>query len=144
MLTVPEAVAEITKDIAPREVERVPLLDALGRVLATSAVARYTLPQWDNSAMDGYAVRAADIEGASAEKPVVLPVLETVAAGAFASRELRPGETMRIMTGAPIPEGADTVVRVEDTDAGTERVAIRNTRDTRKNIRQLGEDFHEG
>ena len=75
MLTVPEAVAEITKDIAPREVERVVLLDALGRVLATNAVARYTLPQWDNSAMDGYAVRAADIEGASAEKPVMLPVL---------------------------------------------------------------------
>ena len=144
MLTVPEAVAEITKDIAPREVERVPLLDALGRVLATNAVARYTLPQWDNSAMDGYAVRAADIEGATAEKPVMLPVLETVAAGAFASRALRAGETMRIMTGAPIPEGADTVVRVEDTDAGIDRVAIRNTRDVRKNIRPRGEDFREG
>jgi molybdopterin molybdotransferase len=144
VLTVPEAVAEITKAIAPREVERVPLLDALGRVLATHALARYTLPQWDNSAMDGYAVRATDIEGASAEKPVVLPVLETIAAGAFASRALRPGETMRIMTGAPIPEGADTVVRVEDTDAGTDRVAIRNTRDARKNIRPRGEDFREG
>ena len=144
MLTVPEAVAEITRDIQPREIERVALLDALGRVLAATAVARYTLPQWDNSAMDGYAVRAADIENASADKPVVLPVLETIAAGAFASRALRPGETMRIMTGAPIPEGADTVVRVEDTDAGTERVAIRNTRDARKNIRPRGEDFREG
>jgi molybdopterin molybdotransferase len=144
VLTVPEAVAEVTKDIEQRNVERVPLLDALGRVLATNAVARYTLPQWDNSAMDGYAVRAADIEGATAENPAVLPVLETVAAGAFASRSLRPGETMRIMTGAPIPEGADTVVRVEDTDAGTDRVAIRNTRDARKNIRPRGEDFREG
>ncbi|HZI29651.1 MAG TPA: gephyrin-like molybdotransferase Glp [Gemmatimonadaceae bacterium] len=144
MLTVPQAVAEITKDIAPRAVERVALLDSLGRVLARDAVARYTLPQWDNSAMDGYAVRATDIEGATAEQPVVLPVLETIAAGAFASRALRAGETMRIMTGAPLPEGADTVVRVEDTDGGIERVAIRNTRDTRKNIRPRGEDFREG
>jgi molybdopterin molybdotransferase len=94
--------------------------------------------------MDGYAVRAADIESATANAPVVLPVLETVAAGGFASRVLRPGETMRIMTGAPLPEGADTVVRVEDTDGGTERVSIRNARDARKNIRPRGEDFREG
>jgi molybdopterin molybdotransferase len=144
VLTVPQAVTEITKDIVPRDVEHVALLDALGRVLARDAVARYTLPQWDNSAMDGYAVRAADIDGASAERPVMLPVLETIAAGAFASRALGPGETMRIMTGAPLPEGADTVVRVEDTDGGIERVAIRNSRDARKNIRPRGEDFREG
>jgi molybdopterin molybdotransferase len=144
VLTVPQAVAEITRDIVPRSVESVALLDALGRVLAQDAVARYTLPQWDNSAMDGYAVRAGDIEGATVEQPVVLPVLETIAAGAFASRALRPGETMRIMTGAPLPDGADTVVRVEDTDGGIERVAIRNTRDARKNIRPRGEDFREG
>ena len=144
MLTVPEAVAEITRDILPRTHERVALLDALGRVLVAPAVAPYTLPQWDNSAMDGYAVRAHDIEGASADRPVVLPVPETIAAGAFASRPLRPGEAMRIMTGAPIPAGADTVVRVEDTDGGIERVSIRNPRDARKNIRPRGEDFREG
>ena len=144
MLTVPEAVAEISRGIQPRSVESVSLLDSLGRVLAKEARAPYTLPQWDNSAMDGYALRAGDIESASAEAPVVLPVLETVAAGAFASRALRPGETMRIMTGAPLPEGADTVVRVEDTDGGTERVSIRNARDARKNIRPRGEDFREG
>jgi molybdopterin molybdotransferase len=144
VLTVPEAVAEITRDILPRTGERVALLDALGRVLVTPAVAPYTLPQWDNSAMDGYAVRAHDIEGASADRPVVLPVPETIAAGAFASRPLRPGEAMRIMTGAPIPDGADTVVRVEDTDGGIERVSIRNPRDARKNIRPRGEDFREG
>ena len=144
MLTVPEAVAEITRDILPRTHERVALLDALGRVLVAPAVAPYTLPQWDNSAMDGYAVRAHDIEGASADRPVVLPVPETIAAGAFASRPLRPGEAMRIMTGAPIPDGADTVVRVEDTDGGIERVSIRNPRDARKNIRPRGEDFREG
>ena len=144
MLTVPEAVAEIVRGIQPRPVERVALLESLGRVLAKEANATYTLPQWDNSAMDGYAVRAVDIEGATTAAPIVLPVLETIAAGAFASRALRPGETMRIMTGAPLPEGADTVVRVEDTDGGIERVSIRNARDARKNIRPRGEDFREG
>ena len=144
MLTVPEAVAQITAGIQPREVERVALLDALGMVLAAPATARYTLPQWDNSAMDGYAVRASDIEGASAERPVVLPVLETVAAGGFSTRSVGAGQAMRIMTGAPLPEGADTVVRVEDTDGGVTQVVIRNARDARKNIRPRGEDFREG
>jgi len=144
MLTVPEAVAEITSGIVPREVERVPLLDALGRVLAEPASASYTLPQWDNSAMDGYAVRAVDVESATADAPIELPVLETVAAGQFATRPVGAGEAIRIMTGAPIPEGADTVIRVEDTDGGIERVAINNARDARKNIRYRGEDFHEG
>lgn len=144
MLTVPEAVATITSGIEPRAIERVPLLDALGRVLASDAIAPYTLPQWDNSAMDGYAVRAADVSAATADAPVVLPVIETIAAGGFASRALRDGETMRIMTGAPLPEGADTVIRVEDTDAGTERVTIRNARDVKKNIRPRGEDYLKG
>jgi len=144
MLTVPEAVAEIVRGIQPRAVERVALLEALGRVLATEARAPYTLPQWDNSAMDGYAVRAADIEAATAEHVVELPVLGTVAAGAFANRSVGAGEAMRIMTGAPIPEGADTVIRVEDTDGGIERVTIRNARDAKKNIRPRGEDFREG
>ena len=144
MLTVPEAVEEITSGISPRDIQRVPLLDALGRVLAAPAIAPYTLPQWDNSAMDGYAVRAADVAHATAENLVSLPVHETIAAGAFASRALRAGEAMRIMTGAPLPEGADTVIRVEDTDGGIERVTIRNARDVKKNIRPRGEDYREG
>jgi molybdopterin molybdotransferase len=144
MLTVPQAVAEITSGIEPRSVEQVDLLDALGRVLADAAIARYTLPQWDNSAMDGYAVRAADIESASGDAPVMLDVLETVAAGAFATQRVGAGQAIRIMTGAPLPENADTVIRVEDTDAGIERVSIRNARDARKNIRPRGEDFLEG
>jgi molybdopterin molybdotransferase len=144
VLTVPEAVTRITERIAPRAAERVPLLDALGRVLAEPAVATYTLPQWDNSAMDGYAVRAGDIAGATAEQPVDLPVLETVAAGAFATQPVGPGQAIRIMTGAPIPAEADTVVRVEDTDGGVDVVRVRNDRDARKNIRFRGEDFREG
>jgi molybdopterin molybdotransferase len=71
MLTVPEAVAEITSGIQPRDVERVPLLDVLGRVLATPAIAPYTLPQWDNSAMDGYAVRSDDVASATTDQVIL-------------------------------------------------------------------------
>lgn len=144
MLSVAEAVARILADVPRGKVERVPLADALGRVLATPATSPITVPAWDNSAMDGYAVRAADVERASADAPVTLPVLETIAAGGFASQALPLGRAMRIMTGAPLPKGADTVVRVEDTDGGTERVTIRNARDVRKNIRRRGEDIQEG
>lgn len=144
MLTVPEAVATITSGITVRDTERVPLLDSLGRVLAAPAVASYTLPQWDNSAMDGYAVLGRDVSGATPDQPVTLAVLETVAAGAFASQPVRAGTAIRIMTGAPIPDGADTVVRVEDTDGGIERVHVRNDRDRGKNIRPRGEDFRDG
>ncbi len=144
MLTVAEAVARILADVPRGPVERVALADALGRVLAAPAISPITIPAWDNSAMDGYAVRAADVESASAEAPVTLPVLETIAAGGFPSRPLPPGSSMRIMTGAPLPEGADTVVRVEDTDGGTTRVTVGNARDVRKNIRYRGEDIREG
>ena len=144
MLTVPQASERILAEIRPLAVERVPLLDALGRVLATAVISPITLPPWTNSAMDGYAVRGTDIDAASANTPVVLPVIETIAAGRFATRPLAAGEAFRIMTGAPLPEGADTVVRVEDTDAGTDRVEIRDARDARRNIRPRGEDLHAG
>ena len=144
MLTVAEAVERILADVTRGPVERVALADALDRVLASPAVSPITIPAWDNSAMDGYAVRAADVERASPDAPATLPVLETIAAGGFATGSLPPGSAMRIMTGAPLPEGADTVVRVEDTDAGTTTVAIRNARDARKNIRYRGEDIREG
>jgi molybdopterin molybdotransferase len=144
MLTVPEASARILEHIAPLAIERVPLLDALGMVLAEPVRAPMTLPAWDNSAMDGYAVRGADIDAASADHPVSLRVLETVAAGRFATQPVGDGEAIRIMTGAPIPDGADTVVRVEDTDGGTVRVLVTNARDARRNVRPRGEDFCEG
>lgn len=141
MLTVAEASARSLANIAPLAPERVPLLEAVGRVLARDAVASYTLPHWDNSAMDGYAVRGADLAGATADSPVRLTVQETVAAGEFPTLPVREGVCTRIMTGAPLPDGADTVVRVEDTDGGLEVVAIRDARDLRKNIRPRGEDF---
>ena len=144
MLTVPEASARILEHITRLSVERVPLLDALGRVLAEPVRAPMTLPAWDNSAMDGYAVRGTDIDAATAERPVTLRVLETVAAGRFATQPVGDGEAIRIMTGAPLPKGADTVVRVEDTDGGTTQVEVRDARDARRNIRPRGEDFNEG
>src|SRR5688500_5398246 len=144
MLSVAEASARILEHIERLSTERIPLLDALGRVLAESVRAPMTLPAWDNSAMDGYAVRASDIDTATKERPVRLRVLETVAAGAFPTQRVSDGQAIRIMTGAPLPDGADTVVRVEDTDAGTSDVLVRDARDSRRNIRPRGEDFREG
>ena len=144
MIPVAEAVARIIADVPRGPVERVPLGDAMGRVLATAVSSPITLPAWDNSAMDGYAVRASDVEHATVDTPVTLPVLETIAAGGFPTRPLPDGAAMRIMTGAPLPDGTDTVVRVEDTDGGIDRVTIRNARDIRKNIRRRGEDITEG
>jgi molybdopterin molybdotransferase len=139
--TVREASERILANIRPLGVEHVPLDDALGRVLAHDVFSPIEHPPWDNSSMDGYAVRAADVERASDATPVVLPVLETVRAGEQPSRPLVPGSAIRIMTGAPVPTGADSVIRVEDTDGGETRVAIRNPRDVRRNVRPRGEDL---
>lgn len=144
MLSVAEAVARVIANVTVLDIERVPLLDALGRVLAADATASYTLPSCANSAMDGYAVRAADLAGASAESPRLFRVVETVAAGQFPTRTIEPGEATRIMTGAPLPLGADCVVRVEDTDGGVSDVRALNDRDCGKNVRARGEDFREG
>jgi molybdopterin molybdotransferase len=144
MLSVPEASERILAGIRALPPERVSLPDALGRVLASPIIAPLTIPAWDNSAMDGYAVRASDVATATEESPVVLPVFETVAAGAMPTQPLRPGVATRIMTGAPLPEGADSVIRVEDTDGGLATVAIRSARDAGRNVRHRGEDIAEG
>jgi molybdopterin molybdotransferase len=140
LLDVPEAVARVLADVHTLAPETVPLLSALGRVLARDVTAGVTLPPWDNSAMDGYAVRGADL----ARLPARLRVIESIAAGQFPTREVGPGDATRIMTGAPTPRGADTVVRVEDTDGGTEQVEVRAARDAGKNVRPRGEDMLEG
>lgn len=139
-LDVADAVARILDEVRVLGTERRGLLDACGGVLAADAVAPVTLPPWANSAMDGYACRAADLE----RLPATLRVIETVAAGRFPSRRVGAGEATRIMTGAPVPDGVDTVVRVEDTDGGTAVVAIRDGRDTGKNVRPRGEDIAAG
>jgi molybdopterin molybdotransferase len=144
MLTVTEASERILSEIKPLAPEAVPLRHALGRVLAEDISATVTMPPWSNSSMDGYAVRSADITPVMSGERVQLRVVATVAAGEFAPRALKRGEAMRIMTGAPIPGGADSVIRKEDTDGGSEKVEIREARDVWKNIRDAGEDFQRG
>jgi molybdopterin molybdotransferase len=144
VLSVTEASERILAEIKPLAVETVPLRQALGRILAEDILATVTMPPWSNSSMDGYAVRSADITAVMTGEPVKLRVVATVAAGGFAPRSLRRGEAMRIMTGAPIPDGADSVIRKEDTDGGSEKVEIREARDVWKNIRGAGEDYQNG
>ena len=116
MLSVEEAFARIVSQFAALETETVSLLDALGRVLAEDVVSAEDVPAFDNSAMDGYAVRFADTHMASQAHPVSLRVVGDLAAGAVPTAPLGPEEAVRIMTGAPVPPGSDAVVPFEDTD----------------------------
>lgn len=144
-LSAAEAARRIVASVSPLPAELVPLRESLGRVLAEDVRSTVALPPWDNSSMDGYAVRAEDVRGASADRPVRMRVVATVAAGANPhAGPLRAGEAVRIMTGAPVPAGADSVVRVEDSDAGEEQVAIRSDRDAGRNVRPRGEDLLPG
>lgn len=143
-VTVKEASDRILAGVRAVAIERVPLREALGRVLAEDVLSPIEHPPWDNSSMDGYAVRSADVAAASGSAPVTLPVSETIAAGQQSSQSLRPGAAIRIMTGAPIPLGADSVIRVEDTDGGEHTVVVRDARDARRNIRPRGEDLQVG
>jgi molybdopterin molybdotransferase len=143
-----EALAAIVNSAVPLPVEQVPLEASLGRALAAPITSPVALPPWDNAGMDGYAIRRNDIAGATSDAPARLRVTGTIAAGADPTRlpAVSAGSSVRIMTGAPVPAGADAVVRVEDTDGGTEMVQIRDTRDAvgRGNIRPRGEDVGEG
>ncbi len=113
-------------------------------MLAEDVRSPLALPPWDNASMDGYAVRASDVRGASKAQAVRLRVVGTIAAGEGGSRHVGPGEAIRIMTGAPVPKGADSVVRVEDTDGGTENVQLFADRDSLRNVRPRGEDLTTG
>ncbi len=144
MLRVEEASERILADIRALASERVPLRAALGRVCAEEILATVTMPPWSNSSMDGYAVRSADITPVMKGEPVTLRVVGTIAAGELPEKPLKRGQAMRIMTGAPIPGGADSVIRKEDTDGGSQKVVIREARDVWKNIRQAGEDYQRG
>jgi len=144
MLTVTEASERIMAEIRQLDAESVPLRRALGRVCAEDISATVTMPPWSNSSMDGYAVRSADITPVMGGERVTLRVVATIAAGEFAPRPLKRGEAMRIMTGAPVPEGADSVIRKEHTDGGMKKVQIRDALDVWKNIRPAGEDYQRG
>ncbi|HAL31278.1 MAG TPA: molybdopterin molybdenumtransferase MoeA, partial [Coriobacteriia bacterium] len=118
MISVEEAQEQVLSRISRLEPERVDLLAALGRVLAEDVVSDIDVAPFDNSAMDGYAVRHADVRSASADTPVVLDVVEHIPAGVSPQVTVAPGTASRIMTGAPMPAGADTVVMVERTRPG--------------------------
>src|ERR1700756_5389527 len=107
MISADEALELVLENVATLGVERTPILGALGRVLAEEIRAPRDIPGFDNSAMDGYALRAADIAAASETNPVSLEVIETVGAGKMPTRRVEPGTAVRTMTGAPIAAGAD-------------------------------------
>jgi molybdopterin molybdotransferase len=116
MISVEEALEKVLSYVEVLEPERKPILDCLGQVLAEDVYSSIDIPPLDNSAMDGYAVRAEDTRGASESSPRYLVVVGEVAAGSMPTKEVNPGTAIRIMTGAPLPEGADAVVQFEDTD----------------------------
>jgi molybdopterin molybdotransferase len=139
-----EAATRILTDVRRQPALRMPLDDALGGVLAEDIVSPLDIPPWTNSAMDGYAARGVDVRGASEAKPVRLRVVEHLPAGHFPTRAVGPGECARIFTGAPLPEGADSIIRQEDTDEGAEMVTIVKDRDVGVNTRKAGEDIRKG
>jgi molybdopterin molybdotransferase len=135
-----EAQSEVLAAVPPLSPASVPLRECLGLVLAEPVAAPHDLPPFANSAMDGYAVRVADIAAA----PVDLPVLEDVPAGSVATHAVAPGTAIKIMTGAPMPEGAEAVVRVEDTTPGDGMVRIQVAVPAGTSVRPAGGDVAAG
>ena len=144
MLSYREALRRVLDSVAAGPVRRVPLDEAPGLVAAGEVLATDPVPPFDNSGMDGFAVRAADIAGATAEAPVRLRVLEDLPAGRVAGCAVAAGTALRIMTGAPMPAGADAVVPVEGTKSAGEQVEIRRPVREGANVRLAGEDLAAG
>lgn len=152
MISVEEALEKILSYVEVLEPERRPILDCLGQVLAEDVYSTIDIPPLDNSAMDGYAVRAEDTYGARESSPVYLAVVGEVAAGSLPTKEIEPGTAIRIMTGAPLPDGADAVVQFEDTDEMTRKssggdlsqIGILRQAKKRLNVRNRGEDIARG
>ena len=145
MLSVEEAKSRILAGVQPLGVERVAIAEAHGRVLAADLRSKLNLPPWDNSAMDGFALRFEDVHTATADKPVALQVTATIAAGSVAHAEVGPHEAMRIMTGAPVPAGADTIVPIEHTDGDNDVARIKQApAKAGMHIRRLAEDVRVG
>ena len=152
MLSVEDALERILAHFTVLDAEESPLLDALGQVLARDATAGHDIPPLDNSAMDGYALRAASVAGASLESPVRLRVVGYLAAGDVPRDAVGPGQAVRIMTGAPIPPGADSVVPFEDTDeidrrgsgASMEEIGVRTSVARGADVRPAGQDVRQG
>lgn len=148
MISVEEALERVLDAVHVLNGQRQPLLESLGQVLAEDVHAGFDVPPLDNSAMDGYAVRYADVSAASPDVPVTLSVIDTVAAGAASKLTITQGTAARIMTGAPLPAGADTVVPFEETDEQargqqSDRIGIHRAAQA-ANVRRAGEDIARG
>ncbi len=154
MISVEEALEKILQEVDTLEEESVPILDSLGQVLAEDIKSDINVPPLDNAAMDGYAVQSKDTRGARGESPKFLRIIDTVMAGSISERQVIPGTAIRIMTGAPVPQGADSVVQFENTDEDQRKrsaadqpiteVGILSEAKPGLNIRQAGEDIAKG
>ncbi|MDX1521108.1 MAG: molybdopterin molybdotransferase MoeA [Anaerolineae bacterium] len=151
LISVEDALQTILAEIRPVQTEKIPLHHSFNRVLAAPIVSDINVPPFANSAMDGYAVIAADTHGASGQRPVRLKVIDNIPAGVAPTSTLRPGTAARIMTGAPIPAGTDAVIRFEETSehisGGThaaDEVLIYKEASTGDNVREAGEDIKAG
>jgi molybdopterin molybdotransferase len=142
VITLNEAIDLVLAAVRPLGRERVALLDALGRAAAQDVVSQQDVPSFDNSAMDGFAVRGADMVGAAHGDGLVIAA--EIPAGRVAERPLEPGQTARIMTGAPLPSGSDTVVQVEHTTERDGRIVVEHTPPPGSNVRRAGEDLRRG
>lgn len=144
MISVEDHLAAVLDQVSPVPVSAVPVPRAHGLVTAADVLSETDLPRFDNSSMDGYAVRREDLLGASPTSPVLLGVVGDIAAGDPLPRQHVPGRAWRIMTGAPVPVGADAVVRVEDTDGHPREAQFRMEPEEGANIRRAGEDLRRG
>lgn len=144
MKRVADHLSDILGTVRPLDELDFQLLDAHGCVLTEDVIAPWSLPPFDNSSMDGYAVRSADVVNASADEPIELPVVADIPAGDTQVNAIGPGLAARIMTGAPLPSGADAVVPVEQTDGGTARVLIAAPATAGAHIRRTASDVQEG
>jgi molybdopterin molybdotransferase len=136
-----EAARDIVAAVPVQPLLRMPLLDACGHVLGDDVLAGVALPPWTNAGMDGYAARADDLRGATQSTPARLRIIDSIAAGTATNRSLGAGEAARIFTGAPLPPGADSVIRQEDTARDGATVAILSDRDAGANVRLAGGDL---
>jgi len=144
MISVEEALKRILDSISPLGLEKVSILDALGRVIGEDIYAGRAIPPKDNSAMDGYALRSVDTRGTSPGKPVMLDVIEDIPAGTIPKKRIEAGQAARIMTGAPLPEGADAIVRMEDARKEVDRVVLLVEAKKGQDIRRAGGDVRIG
>ena len=144
MKSVDQHLEQVLRGLTPLAPLELQLLDAHGCILAEDVASTVDLPPFDNSSMDGYAVRLADVASASEGTPAVLPVVGDIAAGSTSAYRVQPGLTARIMTGAPVPAGAEAVVPVEWTDGGVSGVTITRAPHEGENIRRQGEDVRVG